>query len=228
MTQLALDFPDRPAMGADDFLVAGPNEQAWKAVQDWPDWRDYGLVICGDSGSGKTHLAHIWYRRTSSAWLGPDDLAEAIEQVEKGRMTRAVVDDVDNWVSRHEQSLLHLLNTVRAHGGHVLLTARSAPSRWSVKLADLSSRLRAIAAVPIASPDDRLLAAIVVKLLKDRQLRVEPAVIDYLLTLMERSFAAANALIREIDRLSLSEGRAVTVPVARKALAQMARSRGTA
>lgn len=224
MTQLTLDFPNQPAMGADDFLVAGPNEQAWQAVQDWPDWRDYGLVIWGDAGCGKTHLARIWGQRAGAAILGPETLDHAAEEVDGGRLAAAVIDDVAQLGPDREEALLHLLNAIRARGGHILMTGREAPARWPISLPDLASRLRAIATVRMEAPDDRLLAAVVVKLLKDRQLNVEPTVIDYVLTRMERSFAAANALIRQIDQLALAEGRAVTVPVARRVLTEMAKA----
>jgi chromosomal replication initiation ATPase DnaA len=73
-------------------------------------------------------------------------------------------------------------------------------------------------AIAISAPDDALLASILVKLFADRQLRVDNAVIDYLLPRMERSFAAAQRLVRRLDRSGLALGRAVTVSLARSAL----------
>ena len=57
-----------------------------------------------------------------------------------------------------------------------------------------------------------------VKHFADRQLRVAPEVIAYLVPRMERSFAAAAALAERLDRLALREGGAVTVPLARRAI----------
>ena len=73
-------------------------------------------------------------------------------------------------------------------------------------------------AIAISAPDDALLASILVKLFADRQLRVDNAVIEYLLPRMERSFAAAQRLVRRLDRSGLALGRAVTVSLARSAL----------
>jgi chromosomal replication initiation ATPase DnaA len=73
--------------------------------------------------------------------------------------------------------------------------------------------------VEIAAPDDPLLAAVLVKHFADRQLRVEPGVIAFLLPRMERSFAAAARLAGELDRLALSRGGPITVPLARQLLA---------
>src|SRR6185437_9841646 len=96
--------------------------------------------------------------------------------------------------------------------------AAQAPSAWPIALPDLASRLRALPAAGIAAPDDVLLAAVLIKHFADRQLRVEPGVIRYLIRRMERSFAAAAGLAGRLDRLALSEGGAVTVPLARRLL----------
>ena len=70
----------------------------------------------------------------------------------------------------------------------------------------------ALPAVALGAPDEALIEAVLVKLFADRQLAVEPAVVRYLLRRMERSFAAARALVAAIDRESLRSGRPVTVP----------------
>jgi chromosomal replication initiation ATPase DnaA len=65
-------------------------------------------------------------------------------------------------------------------------------------------------------PDDALLGAVLVKHFADRQLRVAPEVIAYLLTHIERSFAAAAEMTSRLDSVSLRDGRAITVPLARQ------------
>ncbi|MDX1424128.1 MAG: DNA replication protein, partial [Kiloniellales bacterium] len=70
----------------------------------------------------------------------------------------------------------------------------------------------ALPAVALGPPDEALIEAVLVKLFADRQLAVDPAVVRYLVRRMERSFAAARALVAAIDRESLRAGRQVTVP----------------
>jgi chromosomal replication initiation ATPase DnaA len=60
-----------------------------------------------------------------------------------------------------------------------------------------------------------------VKHFADRQLRVEPEIIAYLVPRMERSFAAATALAARLDRLALSAKRPVGLALARQALAEL-------
>jgi chromosomal replication initiation ATPase DnaA len=111
-----------------------------------------------------------------------------------------------------------LFNLLREGGGHLLLTGRSPPARWPLALADLRSRLAALPVVALAPPDDAGLAAVIVKLFADRQLRVEPDVVRFLVERLDRSFAAAAAAVAALDRAALAHGRAVTVPLVRAVL----------
>jgi chromosomal replication initiation ATPase DnaA len=74
----------------------------------------------------------------------------------------------------------------------------------------------------ISPPDDLLLAAVLVKHFADRQVRVAPGVIGFLVRRMERSFAAAGALAERLDRFALGAGRPITVALARRVLAEPA------
>ena len=138
-----------------------------------------------------------------------------------GAARACVLDDAEAILGGEAASaerLLHLFNSVVERGGQVLLAARAAPARWPCGLADLGSRLAAATAVRLEAPDDGLIEAVLVKLCADRQLAVGEEVLRYLLARMERSFAAARALVAALDRASLAEGRAVTVPLARQVL----------
>ena len=77
-------------------------------------------------------------------------------------------------------------------------------------LPDLSSRLRAVAAVEIRPPDDALLAALLTHLLSDRQLSVPLPVQSWLLTRLPRSPAALRAAVVLLDRASMETGRSIT------------------
>src|SRR5712691_7676476 len=127
---------------------------------------------------------------------------------------------LDDAASAPERALLHLYNCCSEAGASLLVVAREAPASWPIALPDLASRLRAAPAVAIAPPDDRLLAAVLVKLFSDRQVRVAPGVIGFLLRRMERSFAAAGTLADRLDRLSLGTGRPIGFALARQVLAE--------
>lgn len=85
-------------------------------------------------------------------------------------------------------------------------------------LPDLLSRLQAAAVARIGAPDDALLSAVLVKLFADRQITVPPALIAWLVLRMERSIAAARALVALLDARALAEGRPITRALAAEVL----------
>jgi chromosomal replication initiation ATPase DnaA len=128
-----------------------------------------------------------------------------------------VVEDVAD--DLNERALFHLINLVREEEAYLLITARAAPGRWTVALPDLGSRLRAIPVVTLTSPDDALLRAVLLKLFADRQLGIDESLISYLVTRIERSFAAARAAVETLDHEALRLKRPVTRALAAEVLA---------
>lgn len=214
--QLAFDLPHRPASGADDFLVAAPNAEAVAWLDRWPGWSMPGLALHGPEGCGKTHLLRVWQARSGARLIRPVDLAALDLPALAARPEPVALDACEGALP--ERALLHLYNLLAGAGRYLLFAGREPPARWPVALPDLRSRLGALPAVAIAPPDDALLAGILVKLFADRQLRVETAVIDYLLPRMERSFAAAERLVGRLDGSALALGSGVTVGLARRVL----------
>lgn len=117
-----------------------------------------------------------------------------------------------------QEGLFHLLNTIREQQGSLLLISRQSPARIDVGLPDLKSRLRALPAVEIPAPDDDLLRGILIKMFNDRQVSISADVVDYMVLRMERSFNGARHLVDRLDRLALSEKRAITIPFVRRVL----------
>ena len=216
MTQLAIGLPYRPALGRADFLVSGCNEAALQWIERWPDWPAPALVLHGAARAGKSHLAQLWCERSGGVLVGGEALPHRLPDA-LARHRAVAVDDAER---APERALLHLFNCVVEAGASLLIVAGAAPAAWPIALPDLASRLRAAPAVAIAAPDDALLAAVLVKHFADRQLRVAPRVIDFLLRRMERSFAAAAALAERLDGRALGLGRPITIALARQVLAE--------
>ena len=230
--QLIFDLGCRAALGAEDFLVSPSNEEAVAMVDRWPDWSHWAVVVCGPRRSGKSHLANVW--RMKSAALDLDGASLTIEEVSSVTGARAiVVEDIDRAIG-DEQALFHLLNLAREHRLSILMTSSRAPGDLEIALPDLRSRLCALPLVNILEPDERLLRAVLVKHFCDRQLTVEPPVIDYLALYMERSMQGAAEVVAEIDRKALATRRKVSQRLASEVLvalsngneAEVARSDG--
>ena len=216
--QLTFDFPRGTSRSRSDFLVSPCNAAAIAWIDRWPDWPSRVLALHGPAGCGKTHLLHVWCARASGVLLSGEMLnVHVVDRLVSDRSYRIAIDEADR---AEDHALLQLHNVCLENRGNVMLGARRPPASWTVALADLGSRLRAVLAVEIGLPDDALLAAVLIKHFADRQLRVEQEVVNYLLKQMERSFAAAVETAALLDSISLSGRRAITVPVARQALAQ--------
>lgn len=210
--QLPLAFDHVAADGIEDFMPAASNQDALAWIGRWPDWPAPALILHGPAGAGKSHLASIWAAGSRGLDLGPE-LGDVLD-LDAGRCY--LLDPAEPIAD--ELKLLQLYNRLREDGGHLLLTARRPVVQWSIELPDLRSRLAAAPSVAIGPPDDQLLAALLLKLFGDRQLQVPEPVLRYLLTHMERSFAAAHRLVEDLDHLSLTEKRPITIPLARLAL----------
>jgi len=213
--QLPLDLGHRPALDRDAFLVTPSNAEAVGWIDRWPHWPMPALVLEGPPRAGKSHLAQVWRARAGAGLVeGPAIDAAAVPMLlDAGRPLV-----VEAAALAPEEPLLHLYNGIAERKLSLLLIADRAPARWGTRLADLSSRLKAVPVVSIAAPDDRLIHAVLVKLFADRQLLVADEVVEFLTARMERSFEAASRLVAAIDAASLAARRPVTVPLARDVL----------
>ena len=209
--QLALPLDRKPAYGRKDFLTADCNREALAWIEAWPDWPGPLAVLAGPEGSGKTHLVHIWCRRSGAEIVDLRNL-----DLDSIAGAPLAVEDID--AAPDDARLLHALNRVTEAGGQVLATARSAPGFWRGRLPDLVSRLRAAPTIEIGRPDDDLLTSVLLKLFRDRQIEPPRETIAYLLRHMERSLEAARETVERADRLALAERRPVTIPLLRRVL----------
>ena len=208
------------AMGRADFFVTPANARALATIEGWRDWPQGKLVLTGPEGAGKTHLAHLWAAEAGGRVVPASALMESAPDALISEGARLALEDAEHIAGQREaeEALFHLHNMVLAAQGRLLLTAKAPPARWAVGLPDLASRLQATAVVALAPPDDALLEAVLVKLFADRQLQVPPSLIAYLLPRMERSLAAARALVAELDRRALATRRPVTRRLAAEVL----------
>lgn len=250
--QLILDITGKREATAGDFLVSPANAEAVAMIENDHLWPGARLVLTGPEGAGKSHLATRWaesraglvvpaeklrsldrqsgargdmrdeasgsYALAEARGAGPLDLL--------ARHGALAIEDVDriagDWAA--EELLFHLFNAAVAAGTPFLVTSRTPPARLPFALPDLSSRLAAMHMVSLSPPDDALLRAVLIKLFAERQIAPPPGLIRWLLPRMERSFAAARALVAEIDRIALAEGRPVGRAVAARALDTLRRN----
>lgn len=193
MSQIAL--PLVTASSADTVLTGPSLEPVLTLLAGAADWPYRAAVLAGPPRCGKSLLAR---------WFAGSGLGD-------------VLDDAD---SLPEDVVFHRWNRAQAEGRPLLIISNKAPGTWQVALPDLASRLGAALMIEVGAPDDELLRALVETHAARRGLALGEAVLAYVLPRLERSHAAAEALVETIDRLSLERKAAVTISLARDALAE--------
>ncbi|NJM31120.1 MAG: hypothetical protein HC855_14425 [Rhizobiales bacterium] len=215
--QLVFDLPHRSALSREDFLVTESNAAAVALIDSWPRWPSSAVLLLGPPGSGKSHLVEVWRAASGAARIPADEL-EA-ERVPKLVSSGAVaVEDLPG-KKLDQRGLFHLLNYAREKNARVLLTSTSPAVAWNISLPDLASRLKAASTISLAIPDDELLQGALLKQFSDRQIKVDHAIVSYILTRMPRSMEAARTIVAAIDAAALEERAEVTRPFVAKVLA---------
>ena len=175
-------------------IIVGPSNQAVvDAFARTSEWPFRTAILTGPPRSGKSLLAR---------WFAENGHGEA-------------VDDAD---TASQDALFHRWNRAQESATPLLLVTSRPPGEWKIALPDLASRLGAALLLEIGAPDDAMLAALIADHAARRGLVLGEGVSAWLLPRIERSHAAVEALVAEIDRLSLERKQGVTISLLREAL----------
>ncbi|WDR05779.1 chromosomal replication initiator DnaA [Devosia rhodophyticola] len=220
--QMALELGHTPALAMSDFLVGDGNRLAYRRILDFPGWGDPFTVVVGPPKSGKSHLARIFADRSGAVPASPDEL-EGLAR--SGGDHPLVIEDIDSG-KYEETSLFHLLNQSLRDQRPLLMTARSEVTKWPFQTNDVLSRARRAVVFNVSITDDIQLSQMLVKLFADRQVKVDPRIVGYVVARMERSTEEVAKLVDLMDRLALAEKSAITRGIAAAALERRQSERG--
>jgi DnaA family protein len=196
--------------GLDNALAAGP-------------LADRTFYVWGEPGSGRSHLLAALVHSAGPArsrFLGPQSALAAFAF--DPHVPIYVVDDCDKLASAQQIALFNLFNEVRAHPSVALVaTGNAAPIALAVR-EDLRTRLGWGLVYHLAPlPDDRKIA-VLKHAAKERGIALADDVPAYLLTHFRRDMPSLMALLDALDRFSLEQKRAITLPLLRTMLARPA------
>lgn len=204
LRQLSLSLPEmQPSYDAKGFVHSDANDAAWRIARSWRESEESVLVICGPTKSGKTHLAHLVTAGIDSCFMTPD-------QFVKGQELAPMIV-VDNLPAPDPQDFLTALEQAVGRGARIVLAGAGHPSEWAMGLKDLRTRLEAMPRAVINEPDEPLIRAVIAKGFLDRQVMVNPSVVDYAAPRLPRTFAAAHQFVALADRSGLDQKRKISI-----------------
>lgn len=191
MSQIALPLSHSGSSGPDSIVIGESNRavaEALGASQDWP----FGTaILAGQPRSGKSLFAR---------WFASHTGGGAIDDAHK----------------RDETEIFHAWNRAQEDGYPLLLTVDA--TGWEIDLPDLRSRMGAALQLAIVPPDDEMAAQLMLSHAAQRGLALGEGAPAYLVPRMERSHAAIERIVAEIDRLSLERKVPATMSIWRDAL----------
>lgn len=216
MKQLVLELAAAPEPTLDNFVV-GDNAEVVAALRALVrgGHPERFIYLWGGSGSGCSHLLRATLRalrdggRTAHQFGGRADAVRADDA--------CVADDVQQLDDPAQVALFNVCNTLREGNGVLLAAGDLPPARLPLR-PDLLTRLAwgLVYEVHALSESDRCAA------LRDyaeaRGFALPLEVADYLLARTPRDLNSLRALVDTLDRLSLQQKRAITVPLARELL----------
>ena len=212
--QLYFEMPNKKALGIEDYIITDSNNFAFDLiVKILKGETDFGL-ISGPPYSGKTHLSKILIKnaRNYKTLYFDRDYQNILDRLETSDIL--ILENIDKVKhNKSEQDLFHIINFSKENNKKLLMTSRKPISEIDLNLEDLKSRLNSILEAKIKEPDDQLMKLILIKILNDKQLKINPNVIDFLVSRLERSYESINLFIEKIDKFSLEKSKKITIPL---------------
>lgn len=224
--QLPLDVQLRDDATLDNFLATPQVQPLVAALQPAPGVEAEAMIyLYGPAGSGKSHLlqASCHVAGNAALYLPLADLVQyPPEEVLQGVESLALVclDDVDQVLGKEdwELALFNLYNRAREQGCRLLVAGNAAPRVLAMDLPDLRSRLSWGIVYQLMEADDTHKAAILQFRADRRGLQMPAEVSSYITSRAPRAMDQLLELLDRLDRASLTEQRALSIPFVKKTL----------
>lgn len=213
---MALPFDEPDRFAAADFIEAASNEAARTVLAAPDDWVNRRLILWGEAGSGKSHLAWLWAERSGAIIRHAARLRAAVSP----DGAPLLIEDIDT--AADPLALFATIERAALAASPVLMTCRTPPARLAIAPADLASRLRASLTIRIEAAEPTLLEALLFRLAAARQMSLSPALNQFLLTRLPRRPAVLREAIARLDRYALALGTAPSRRLAERLLGELA------
>ncbi|MAC30091.1 MAG: ATPase [Erythrobacter sp.] len=190
-SQIALPLIPAGAGEPSSIVIGSGNRAVAEALAAPASWPFRTAILHGPPRAGKSLFAR---------WFAAQQAGEAIDDTE----------------TLDETAIFHRWNRAQESGIPLLLVVGG--GGWDIALPDLRSRMGAALQLEIGPPDDALATDLMLSHAAQRGLVLGEGAPAYLVPRMERSYAAIEKIVGEIDRLSLERQVPATLSVWRDAL----------
>ncbi|MBF0446892.1 MAG: ATP-binding protein [Magnetococcales bacterium] len=240
-SQFFLEFPISPDYSFSSFVATGENRLVRQEIINFNARSGGCLTLVGEAGTGKTHLLNaavvlgnksdVRAPNPQAIYLHPRTLLKQLHDQPKEEdlsilLTRyshyalVAIDDLD-WLEGSQalqEAVLFLFNHIRGLGKKLLLASAIAPQEMAWLREDLRSRLLWGELLTLSAPLDEELGIILEKMAQDRQIRLSPKLIQFLMLRLPRRVPDYARAMAELDRAGMALKKKLTVPLAKKVL----------
>ncbi len=228
------------AFPLETYIGGSSNEVALSAARDAiakPGKKYNPIVIVGRSGLGKTHLLNaigLELARKKKAIVAclstqqfVDELIAAIDgnrvdwwRARYRRATALLLDDIQLLAGkdRTQEELFNLFNQCIDADRQLVFTAPAHPNRLEGLEERIVSRLEGGLVVEIGEPDKDLRRGVLERLLTNQRVRVEPALLDYLVDRPADSVRSLTGMVQRVVEAAAAQDAPVTAGLARDVL----------
>jgi len=180
------------------------------------------VYIYGPKSSGKTHILQgcafealelnlkVFY--VDFSLENPDEVLSNLEPYDW-----VFIDNVEQLNKSQQQDLFSLYNTSHNTRLKLIISAKVLPGELKI-LKDLKTRLSLVNLFSISTPDDDIKQDIIMNYVKDKNLRIEKHIYDYLFKFYSRDLAELVQMIDRLDKFSLQRKSNITIPLVKKLL----------
>ncbi len=199
-----------------DNYVAGGNRELVSRLRGLTDPRCYeSIYVWGTPSSGKSHLISALASLTTARPVQRQDARSMAIDLSPKPGSLLLIDDIDELPAEQQITLFRLFNSARLLGYALLLSGSSPPLQLPLR-EDLRTRVGQSLIYEIQPLSDEEKEAALQRHARRRGMRLDDSVLHYLLRHGERSMPALMAMLDHLDRSSLEQKRAPTVPLLRE------------
>ena len=218
--QIPIDFTFFSKKSFDNFIV-GDNKNLFDSLYNLKN-TDQIILIYGAKASGKTHLCEATLNIFPDNSCFINNHSSLMNQSLGDHYDLVVIDDLDEIISSNEteEMLFSVLNNQMLHNKSAIITSTKVVSECNIGLQDLSSRLLSDKIFTISDLDDSDKISMMVSFCTQRGLEINQKVLEYIINNCSRDLYFLCALIKNIDSVSLSERRKITIPFIKKVISQ--------